>query len=232
MSAGPSSETTMPAPHCSSPWAPVGGVALDQGAGDPAGAQRDVGRVGGVADIAADDVVAAGRGRADDGDPHRAGPVQAVAGEAVRGPASLEEDPELAEEVHGQILDPVAVGPDQMNPAPGEGGDRSVPDGDVVVAAVVDPDLVGSAARDDLAADGVPVQVDGDAVGPNHQPVTRAVEQVGGEGDAPGDHRPQPSGWARAGPAASTSHPGRSVSRARAMQAGRRDRDDMRCPPT
>jgi hypothetical protein len=39
-----------------------GGVALDQGAGDPARAQRDVGRVGGVADVAADDVVAADRG--------------------------------------------------------------------------------------------------------------------------------------------------------------------------
>ncbi len=39
------------------------------------------------------------------------------------------------------------------------------------------------------APDGVPVQVDGDAVGPDDQPVPRAVEQVGGERRVLGHHR-------------------------------------------
>jgi hypothetical protein len=57
------------------------------------------------------------------------------------------------------------------------------------VAAVEDFDLVRAAPRDDLAAHGVAVQVDGDAVGLGDQPVPRAVEQVGGERRVLSHHR-------------------------------------------
>jgi hypothetical protein len=71
-----------------------------------------------------------------------------IAGELIRRPAAVEQDRELVEEVHGQVLDPVAVGPDEVDPAPEESRDGRIPDGEVVVAAVEDPDLVpGSRPR-------------------------------------------------------------------------------------
>jgi hypothetical protein len=154
-------------------------------------AERDVGRVGLVGDVPGDPVVPAGRGRSEDGDPDGAVALEGVAAEAVGRPAALEQDPELAEEVHRQVLHQVAVGANQVHAAAGEEPHHPVADGHVVVAAaVVDPDLVGIASRDDLAADGVAVQVDGDAAGPDDQPVPGAVEQVGGERGVLGDHRP------------------------------------------
>ena len=141
--------------------------------------------------VAGDDVPLAGPGgRPVDADPDLAREQHRVAGEAVPGPA-LQQDPELGAEGHVEILDPVPVGPDQVDMAPVEVPRGPIADGDVVVTgAVVDRHRVLGAAEGGRALDPVPPEVEGDPGSADDQPIPEAVQQVAGERRVLGDHGP------------------------------------------